>query len=139
VSSPLPGYAFLLTPPSNRLNQNLWGSGLRAGEILGLRVEDLDFERGLINVHQAALQGNIQTVKTEESENGVVMTRLVEEIHASVAGCHAKYGISRTHPSRTRAQVLVSRLLASNPTVTASAFLVTYHAAREEIIGPTIG
>jgi integrase len=57
----------------------LAGSGLRAGEILGLRAEDLDFERGLIHVHQAAWHGQIQTVKTEESENSVVMTRLVKE------------------------------------------------------------
>ena len=32
-----------------------------------------------------------------------------------------------------------SRLVVGNATVLASAFLVTYHAAREEIIGPTIG
>lgn len=54
-------------------------SGLRASEILGLRVEDLDFDSSTIHVRQAAWHGQIQTVKTKESENSVPMTPLVRE------------------------------------------------------------
>jgi integrase len=52
-------------------------SGLRASEILGLRVEDLDFDSSTIHVRQAAWHGQIQTVKTRESENSIPMTPLV--------------------------------------------------------------
>lgn len=54
-------------------------SGLRASEILGLRVEDIDFDQNLIHVRQAAWHGQIQTVKTRESENTVPMTPLVRD------------------------------------------------------------
>jgi integrase len=54
-------------------------SGLRASEILGLRVEDLDFDSSTVHVRQAAWHGQIQTVKTKESENSVPMTPLVKE------------------------------------------------------------
>ncbi len=54
-------------------------SGLRASEILGLRVEDADFDNNQIHVRQAAWHGQIQTLKTDESENTVPMTPLVRE------------------------------------------------------------
>jgi len=54
-------------------------SGLRASELLGLRVEDVDFDNNQIHVKQAAWHGQIQTVKTEESENSVPMTPLMRE------------------------------------------------------------
>lgn len=53
-------------------------SGLRAGEITGLRVEDLDFENNLIHIRQSAWEGKIQTVKTKKSENSIPMTSLVK-------------------------------------------------------------
>ena len=54
-------------------------TGLRASEILGLRVEDVDFENNQIHVRQAAWHGQIQTLKTDESENCVPMTPLMRE------------------------------------------------------------
>jgi integrase len=54
-------------------------TGLRASEILGLRVEDVDFDNNQIHVRQAAWHGQIQTVKTDESENCVPMTPLMRE------------------------------------------------------------
>ena len=42
-------------------------SGLRAGELCGLRVDDLDLERGLLFVRQSAWQGKLQEPKTENS------------------------------------------------------------------------
>jgi integrase len=44
-------------------------SGLRSNEILGLYVEDLDFDNNLIWIRRGAWNGKIQTVKTPESEN----------------------------------------------------------------------
>jgi integrase len=54
-------------------------SGLRASEILGLRVEDMDFDNNQIHVRQGVWHGKVQTVKTRESENTVPMTPLVRE------------------------------------------------------------
>jgi integrase len=54
-------------------------TGLRASEILGLRVEDLDFDTSTIHVRQSVWHGKVQTVKTTESENSVPMTPLVRE------------------------------------------------------------
>ena len=40
-------------------------TGIRAGELCALRVEDLDLDRGLLYVRQSAWQGKLQTPKTE--------------------------------------------------------------------------
>lgn len=42
-------------------------TGMRAGELTGLRIDDLDLERGLIHVRQSAWRGKIQTPKTENA------------------------------------------------------------------------
>ncbi len=39
-------------------------SGLRAGEILGLMLDDIDFERKLVHIRRSAYCGQIQTVKS---------------------------------------------------------------------------
>jgi integrase len=54
-------------------------TALRASEILGLRVEDLDFDTSTIHVRQSVWHGKVQTVKTTESENSVPMTPIVRE------------------------------------------------------------
>jgi integrase len=43
--------------------------GLRAGEVLGLRTEDIDLPARTLNITQTAWYGQIQTTKTKESEN----------------------------------------------------------------------
>jgi integrase len=53
-------------------------SGLRSEEIIGLRVEDLDFEQNLIHVRQGIWQQQVVTLKTEASENSVIMTPLMK-------------------------------------------------------------
>lgn len=53
-------------------------TGLRSGEILGLYVEDLDFENYLIWIRRASWNGKIQTLKTAEAETSVPMTPLVK-------------------------------------------------------------
>ncbi len=56
-------------------------TGLRAGEILGLRVEDCDMKRRLIFVKQTAWEGQIiPGAKTEASKNSVPMPSLVREL-----------------------------------------------------------
>jgi len=62
-------------------------SGLRSTEILGLYVEDLDFENNLIWIRRGAWNGKIQTVKTPESENSIPMTPIVKaKLHAHLIG-----------------------------------------------------
>jgi integrase len=53
-------------------------SGLRAAEILGLYVEDLDFDKGLIWIRRGAWNGQIQTLKTPESETSIPMPPILK-------------------------------------------------------------
>ena len=53
-------------------------SGLRANEILGWYVEDLDFEQNVINIGRGAWNGKIQTGKTPESENSIPMPPILK-------------------------------------------------------------
>jgi len=46
-------------------------TGMRAGEVLGLQWQDIDFDRGLVNIRRSAWYGRTQTVKNKASE-GVV-------------------------------------------------------------------
>jgi integrase len=46
-------------------------AGLRAGEILGLSVEDVDLTRGVLAVKKTAWYGRIQTAKSVGSENTI--------------------------------------------------------------------
>lgn len=48
-------------------------TGLRAGEVLGLQRDDLDFERGLIHVRRSVWYGRVQSVKTKTSRASVAM------------------------------------------------------------------
>jgi integrase len=42
-------------------------TGLRAGELCGLRIDDLDLERCLLHVKQSAWRGSLQLPKTENA------------------------------------------------------------------------
>jgi len=50
-------------------------TGMRAGEILGLRLEDVDFERETLRVVQTSWCGQIQTAKTPGSEDVLPLPR----------------------------------------------------------------
>jgi len=52
--------------------------GLRSSEILGLYVEDLDFDHDLIWIRRGAWNGRIQTLKSSESETSLPMTPIVK-------------------------------------------------------------
>jgi integrase len=58
----------------------LANTGLRASEILGLRVVDLDFTKRLIQVRQSCWHGKIQTLKTKSSKQPVPMSSNVEKV-----------------------------------------------------------
>ena len=45
----------------------LCSTGMRIGEVLALRIEDLDFERRLIHVRHSVYAGNLDTPKSEAS------------------------------------------------------------------------
>jgi len=56
-------------------------TGMRAGELCGLRIEDLDLQRGLVLVRQSAWRGKIQTPKTENSVRTFALSpQLVEHL-----------------------------------------------------------
>jgi integrase len=42
-------------------------TGMRAGELCGLRLEDLDLDHGVVNVKQSVWRGQVQTPKTASS------------------------------------------------------------------------
>ena len=48
-------------------------TGIRAGELLGLQVNDLDFERRLIFIRRSAWYGRIQTLKSKASQGALPM------------------------------------------------------------------
>jgi len=48
-------------------------TGLRAGEVVGLQVSDLDLERRVIHVQRSAWYGRVQTVKSKASRAPVAM------------------------------------------------------------------
>jgi integrase len=48
--------------------------GLRAGEICGLRLEDISLELGLINVRQSAWRGKLQEPKTSNSTRALAIS-----------------------------------------------------------------
>ena len=48
-------------------------TGIRAGELLGMKVEDLDFERRLIFIRRSAWRGNLQTTKSKASKGALPM------------------------------------------------------------------
>jgi integrase len=55
-------------------------AGLRAGEILGLSVEDVDLVRGILNVRKTAWYGRIQTAKSVESESTIPIAENLAEM-----------------------------------------------------------
>jgi integrase len=48
-------------------------TGVRAGELLALQLDDLDFERKLIHIRRSVWRGRIQTVKSKASRASVAM------------------------------------------------------------------
>jgi len=48
-------------------------TGIRAGELLGLAVEDVDFSRRLIFIRRSAWRGKLQTPKSKASQNPIPM------------------------------------------------------------------
>jgi integrase len=67
------------------LAQNPWRAmfaiaayaGLRAGEILGLSVEDVDLARGVLNISKTAWYGHIQTAKSVGSESTIPIAEVL--------------------------------------------------------------
>lgn len=72
--------AFASKRPRELFFTKLALTGLRASEILGLRVSDCDLTRSLIFVRQTAWEGQIVRVtKTEGSRNSVPMPSAIKE------------------------------------------------------------
>jgi integrase len=55
-------------------------TGLRAGEILGLMLEDIDFDRKVLHVRRSAYCGRIQTVKSKSSRAPLPMPDALTEM-----------------------------------------------------------
>lgn len=55
-------------------------TGLRAGEVLALQRDDLDFGRAVIHVRRSAWYGRVQSVKTKSSRAPVAMPEVLAEI-----------------------------------------------------------
>jgi integrase len=46
-------------------------TGIRAGEIMGLRAEDVDLDRGILTVRQSSWGGKLQAPKSQASESSI--------------------------------------------------------------------
>ncbi len=59
------------------------GTGMRAGELFGLRVEDVDLEDRMIMVNQSSWEGTIQSTKSENADRTIgidePLARLLKE------------------------------------------------------------
>jgi integrase len=55
-------------------------TGLRAGEILGLMLEDIDFDRRVLHVRRSAYCGRVQTVKSKSSRAPLPLPDALAEI-----------------------------------------------------------
>ena len=55
-------------------------AGLRAGEIFGLSVEDVDLIRGVLNIRKTAWYGRIQTAKSAGSETTIPIAENLAEM-----------------------------------------------------------
>ena len=55
-------------------------TGIRAGELLGLKVDDVDFERRLIFIRRSVNRGHVQTVKSKASQKPLPLPDALAEI-----------------------------------------------------------
>ena len=55
-------------------------TGLRRGELLGLRWEDIDFQSGVVRVEQSVWMGNIQSTKSEDSDRTVPLPSALAQV-----------------------------------------------------------
>jgi len=80
-----------------------WGSGLRAGELLGLTVNDIDFERKLILPRRQAddRTRQLRELKTKKSQSPVAMTPTVEAALRHHMTCLQPNPLGLLFPSRT--------------------------------------
>ena len=51
--------------------------GMRAGELCGLRVDDVDFDRGLVNIRQSAWHGKLQNPKSENAVRTLAVSSML--------------------------------------------------------------
>jgi integrase len=62
-------------------------TGMRAGELCGLRIEDLDLERCAVNVRQSVWRGKVQTPKTENSiRQFAISAKLASHLRTYLSG-----------------------------------------------------
>ena len=54
-------------------------TGMRSGEIDGLRWKNVDFEQGIISVREAVVQGRWETPKTPSSYRDIIMLPIVKQ------------------------------------------------------------
>lgn len=51
------------------------GTGMRAGELYGLQVDDIDFSRNVIHVRRSAWEGELQSPKTRNARRAISITK----------------------------------------------------------------
>ena len=61
--------------------------GLRAGELLGLKVDDLDFDHRLIFIRRSVNRGQVQTVKSKASQKPLPMPESLANILTNYLKC----------------------------------------------------
>ncbi len=66
-------------------------TGIRAGELAGLSVDDLDFDRKLIYIRRSVWKRRIQTTKSKASKGVLPMPNECRFCEISRADCPERY------------------------------------------------
>lgn len=62
-------------------------SGLRSGELFGLHIEDIDFDRNLLHVRRSSWDGKIQSTKNHNAQRAVdIQPYVAEMLRKHIAG-----------------------------------------------------
>lgn len=67
----------------------LFALGLRISECLGLKWQDIDWEKGLVSIERRWYRGDLDDTKTEDSERVLALGPLVEEFRRRYPGPQA--------------------------------------------------
>jgi integrase len=97
---------------SNALFATAAGTGMRSGELCGLRAEDVDLDNGIISVRRSAWEGGEQTPKTKNAVRKIgIDAELVRILRKHIAQRKIGYVFQARNGSPLRESNILRRKL----------------------------